>query len=125
MSVSSAGRKAAGSGQAAELIGTLVGTSLATQESVPAAFAVLSVIPDDPWQACLLAASLGITMAIRWIGVYRETRALKLRAAVDGVPVAAGPPERNFPLPVVIGHGVFAVTTLTIVLLIALGVGRT
>jgi ADP-ribosylglycohydrolase len=45
--------------QAAELIGTLVGTSLATQESVPAAFAVLSAIPDDPWRACLLAASLG------------------------------------------------------------------
>jgi ADP-ribosylglycohydrolase len=45
--------------QAAELIGTLVGTSLATQESVPAAFAVLSSIPDDPWRACLLAASLG------------------------------------------------------------------
>ncbi|HEY1617335.1 MAG TPA: ADP-ribosylglycohydrolase family protein, partial [Streptosporangiaceae bacterium] len=37
----------------------LVGTSLATQESVPAAFAVLSAVPDDPWQACLLAASLG------------------------------------------------------------------
>jgi ADP-ribosylglycohydrolase len=45
--------------QAAELISTLVGTSLATQESVPAAFAVLGVVPDDPWQACLLAASLG------------------------------------------------------------------
>jgi ADP-ribosylglycohydrolase len=44
---------------AAEVIGTLVGTSLATQESVPAAFAVLSAVPDDPWQACLLAASLG------------------------------------------------------------------
>jgi ADP-ribosylglycohydrolase len=37
----------------------LVGTSVATQESVPAAFAVLSLYPDDPWQACLLAASLG------------------------------------------------------------------
>ena len=45
--------------RAAELIGTLVGTTLATQESVPAAFAVLSAIPDDPWRACLLAASLG------------------------------------------------------------------
>ena len=51
--------KDAGPAQAAGLIGTLVGTSLATQESVPAAFAVLSVIPGDPWQACLLAASLG------------------------------------------------------------------
>jgi ADP-ribosylglycohydrolase len=45
--------------RAAEVIDRLVGTSLATQESVPAAFAVLSVVPDDPWQACLLAASLG------------------------------------------------------------------
>jgi ADP-ribosylglycohydrolase len=45
--------------KAAEVIYTLVGTSLAAQESVPAAFAVLSAVPDDPWQACLLAASLG------------------------------------------------------------------
>ena len=45
--------------EAAELIYTLVGTSLATQESVPAAFAVLAAVPDDPWQACRLAASLG------------------------------------------------------------------
>jgi ADP-ribosylglycohydrolase len=44
---------------AADLIYTLVGTSLATQESVPAAFAVLAAVPGDPWQACLLAASLG------------------------------------------------------------------
>jgi ADP-ribosylglycohydrolase len=45
--------------EAAELIYTLVGTSLATQESVPAAFAVLPAEPADPWRACLLAASLG------------------------------------------------------------------
>jgi ADP-ribosylglycohydrolase len=51
-----AGRAEAG---AAELIDTLVGTSLATQESVPAAFAVLAAVPEDPWHACRLAASLG------------------------------------------------------------------
>jgi ADP-ribosylglycohydrolase len=45
--------------RAAELIYTLVGTSLATQESVPAAFAVLAAESADPWRACLLAASLG------------------------------------------------------------------
>lgn len=44
---------------AAEVISDLVGTSLATQESVPAAFAVLAVHPDDTWSACRLAASLG------------------------------------------------------------------
>jgi ADP-ribosylglycohydrolase len=38
---------------------TLVGTSLATQESVPAAFAMLAAVPDDPWLACRLAASAG------------------------------------------------------------------
>jgi ADP-ribosylglycohydrolase len=26
---------------------------------VPAAFAVLAAVPDNPWRACLLAASLG------------------------------------------------------------------
>jgi ADP-ribosylglycohydrolase len=41
------------------LIYELVGTSLASQESVPAAFAVLALYPDDPWRACLAAASLG------------------------------------------------------------------
>ena len=45
-----------------QVIGTvyrLVGTSLATQESVPAAFAVAAAVPGDPWLACRLAASLG------------------------------------------------------------------
>ena len=37
----------------------LVGTSLATQESVPAAFAVAAACPGDPWLACRIAASLG------------------------------------------------------------------
>ena len=48
-----------GEAEAAGLIYTLVGTSLATQESVPAAFAVLAAVPADPWRACRLAASLG------------------------------------------------------------------
>ena len=48
-----------GEAEAAGLIYTLVGTSLATQESVPAAFAVLAAVPADPWRACRMAASLG------------------------------------------------------------------
>lgn len=44
---------------AVEPISRLVGTSLATQESVPAAFAVLTVTAADPWLTCRLAASLG------------------------------------------------------------------
>jgi ADP-ribosylglycohydrolase len=51
--------QADGDAEAGELIYTLVGTSLATQESVPAAFAVLVAVPADPWRACRLAASLG------------------------------------------------------------------
>ena len=49
-------------GQSDRVIDTvyrLVGTSLATQESVPAAFAVAAAAPDDPWLACRIAASLG------------------------------------------------------------------
>jgi hypothetical protein len=67
---------------------------------------------------------LGLIMAVRWIGVYRAFAAAKTGAG-PGSPRAqsAIPPERNFPLPVVIAHGVFAVTTVTLVLLTALGVG--
>lgn len=45
--------------EACDLVFRLVGTSLATQESVPAAFALLSLHPDDPWRTCRLAASVG------------------------------------------------------------------
>jgi ADP-ribosylglycohydrolase len=42
-----------------DLVDGLVGTSVATQESVPAAFAVAAAAPHDPWRATLLAARLG------------------------------------------------------------------
>ena len=42
-----------------DVVDTLVGTSLATQESVPAAFAMLAAAPDDPWLAVRMAASAG------------------------------------------------------------------
>ncbi|MDJ1131183.1 ADP-ribosylglycohydrolase family protein [Streptomyces iconiensis] len=45
--------------QAADLISELIGTSVASQESIPAAFAVLALVGEDPWRACLLAANLG------------------------------------------------------------------
>ena len=45
--------------EALDLIYRLVGTGVAAQETVPAALAVCSVAPDDPWLACRLAASLG------------------------------------------------------------------
>jgi ADP-ribosylglycohydrolase len=44
---------------AARAITQLVGTSLATQEAVPAAFAVLAATQGNPWRAALLAANLG------------------------------------------------------------------
>ena len=105
--------------------------------------------------ALAIAAALGLTMAVRWIGVYRAGRALarasrasqaaaRLTLVTDRSQVAllertphsgppglpgighpdVGPPERHFPLLVVIAHGAFALTTITLVLLTALGVGR-
>ena len=38
---------------------TLVGTGVATQESVPAALALVAMCPGDPWRAALLGAGLG------------------------------------------------------------------
>ena len=45
--------------EALDLIYRLVGTGVATNEAVPAAIAMCSVAPDDPWRVCCLAASLG------------------------------------------------------------------
>ncbi|MFJ8822000.1 ADP-ribosylglycohydrolase family protein [Streptomyces sp. NPDC102467] len=51
----------AGLDEAAALdrINALIGTSVASQESVPAAFAVLALTGGDPWRSALLAANLG------------------------------------------------------------------
>ncbi len=78
-------------------------------------------------------ALLGFTMFARWIPVYRRTGAVR---EPERVPVGAGfapapaievidegPAEGNFPLFIVIAHGTFAVSTVVLVLLSALGVG--
>jgi hypothetical protein len=70
---------------------------------------------------CILGAVavLGLVMAARWLGVYR-------RVAAPGPSLTRQtivPPERNFPLSVVILHGVLAVTTLVLVLFTVLDVG--
>jgi ADP-ribosylglycohydrolase len=44
---------------ALSLIYRLVGTGVAAQEAVPAAIALCSLAPADPWLTCRLAASLG------------------------------------------------------------------
>lgn len=58
-------------------------------------------------------ALLGLVMLLRWLPVYRGS-------ATTG---AEAPAERHFPVAIVGGHGVLAVTTLVLVLLTALGVG--
>jgi len=69
--------------------------------------------------------SLGFTMAVRWIGVRKMSATLAGAAAETGEPPApvTVPPERHFPVAVVVGHGIFAITTFVLVILTALGVG--
>ncbi|MDX8461602.1 ADP-ribosylglycohydrolase family protein [Mesorhizobium humile] len=45
--------------EAIKLIVDLIGTGVASQESVPAAFAVLEVAQGDAWRAAVIAANLG------------------------------------------------------------------
>jgi hypothetical protein len=66
----------------------------------------------------VVVAGLGLTMAVRWIRVYRAHDAVAVRGGRGGTAV---PPERNFPLPVVIGHGLFAGATIVLVVLTAIG----
>ncbi len=120
---------------------------------------VTYLITDDAEIAyatlAILAAvvALGITMAVRWVKVYRASSPPKRSRVLAGAGAGAGaglgagaagaegrrrggfqpdenehrsadvllPPERHFPLPVVIGHGVFALTTVVLVLVSTLG----
>jgi hypothetical protein len=84
---------------------------LATDSDALAWIALIVLIP---------VALLGLTMFARWLGVYRG-QAIAAHAAVgSGVPVGGREPaERSFPVPIVLGHGLFAVITLVLVLLTA------
>jgi len=79
-------------------------------------------------------ALLGFTMFARWIPVYRNMGVLKEPEPVPvGAPAAPapaiefmideGPAEGNFPLFIVVAHGLFAVTTVVVVFLSALSGG--
>ncbi|WP_433713970.1 hypothetical protein ACQP2U_07280 [Nocardia sp. CA-084685] len=61
-------------------------------------------------------ALLGFVMLLRWLPVYRA----RTETAATTNPE---PAEKHFPVAVVGGHGVLAVTTVVLVLLTALGVG--
>jgi hypothetical protein len=66
-------------------------------------------------------ATLGLTMFTRWIPVHVAYVAAE---AQSGRPADFDfPAERAFPLSVVVGHGLLASTTATLVLLAMLGVG--
>jgi manganese efflux pump family protein len=67
--------------------------------------------------ALAVVAVLGWTMFFAWV---RQRSALG--APTSGTPPPE-PPERRFPIPVVALHGLFAVTTVVLVFLTAIGVG--
>jgi hypothetical protein len=99
-------------------------------------------------------ATLGFTMVTRWIGVYRAwqrasapagpvpyaygaytlTAWATMRDWATRTPGSSSgqarpwelavPPERHFPVSAVIAHGILAVTTVVLVVLNVLGVGR-
>ena len=82
------------------------------------------------WMSVLIlavVAALGLTMAGRWLAVYRMYKAppaMVVPAGTRGArSPAAVPPERKFPVPVVIAHGVLAAATIAMVLLTALAPG--
>jgi hypothetical protein len=86
-------------------------------------------------------AALGVAMFRRWVPVHRQARRPSSRPGAAGQPVAAPSPggpaaaaqvaqlaaplpaERNFPVPVVLLHGVVALITVSLVVLVTLGLG--
>jgi hypothetical protein len=68
-------------------------------------------------------ALLGFVMLLRWLPTYRAQAVPATGGPVTRVASHQASPERHFPVPVVIAHGLFAVVTVALVLLTALGVG--
>ncbi len=69
-----------------------------------------------------VVALLGVTMFARWIPVYREPAPpARLAQFPEGAHTVAA--EGNFPVAVVLVHGLLALSTLVLVLLTALGIG--
>ena len=70
-------------------------------------------------------ALLGFILLIRWIPVYRgravTAGAPQASAPTGSRPTEAEPAERHLPVSVVVAHGLFAVVTVVLVLLAALG----
>ena len=121
---------------------------------------ILYLVTGEAWFAwatvVLLGAVavLGLTMAFRWLGVYRSSPLPKPAPVPPAAPTALGPlgrdawtpapswtsgssgyaaaalrstdlsvpPERHFPVSVVVAHGLFAITTIVLVVLTVLGV---
>ena len=74
------------------------------------------VTDNDPLAYATVAdlgvvAVLGLIMAARWISVYRAYAA----PGASMTRVIAVPPERHFPRPVILIHGIFALATLGLV----------
>ncbi|MGW5284657.1 hypothetical protein ACWERI_35340 [Streptomyces collinus] len=90
---------------------------------------ILYVVADKSalaWTAfglLLPVALLGFVMLARWIPVYRNRTTVAAAPATGPGAEGAAPAERHFPLAVVLAHGLFAVVTLVLVLLTALGIG--
>ena len=99
----------------------------------PLAWAALAILG--------VVVTLGLTMAVRWLRVYQEPAPQAAVRPAGLSPVATAvilpgpgpaqfgqdlaqaalvPPERNFPVPVVILHGLLAVATVTLVALTVL-----
>jgi manganese efflux pump family protein len=66
-----------------------------------------------------IAVVLGLTMAARWVRVYRTYRR-PAGAGPSVTQVVTVPPERHFPVSAVVLHGVLATTTVVLVVLTVL-----
>lgn len=86
-------------------------------------FAASSTLAWSSFVLLLPVALLGFVMLFRWIPVYRARAAMATGGPGTTGAADQAPAERSFPLVIVLGHGLFAVVTLVLVLLVAIKVG--
>jgi hypothetical protein len=83
---------------------------------------IIYVATDKDVLAWIALAALAVVAALGWTMFFGWARQRPDLSAPAGEPPPT-PAERRFPIPVVALHGLFAVTTVVLVFLTAIGVG--
>jgi hypothetical protein len=84
---------------------------------------IIYVAADEDVIKWIAFSGLAVVAALGWTMFFGWARQRSVLSAPAGETAPMAPAEQRFPIPVVALHGLFAVTTIVLVFLTAIGIG--